>query len=89
MSSAWKITSLNEKNEREFKLSIMKNKLLHIFTLYDLKNARHGTEIWIASKNEKSGYLIQFDKRIIHTHRNSECIRQLLEKIDAREEVFH
>lgn len=88
MSSTWKITSLNERNEQKFMLSIRKNKLLHIFTLYDLKNARDKTEIWIASKNQKSGYLIQFNKKILHTHGNSECLPQLLKKIDADEAKF-
>ena len=65
-----------------------KNKLLHIFTFYDLKNARDKTEIWIASRNKRSGYLIQFDKKIIHTHRNTEYLLKLLEKIDVHEAKF-
>ena len=65
-----------------------KNKLLHIFTFYDLKNARDKTEIWIASRNKRSGYLIQFDKKIIHTHGNTECLLKLLEKIDVHEAKF-
>ena len=88
MSSAWKITSLNENNEQEFILSIRKNKLLHIFTLFDLKNARDKTKIWIASRNQRKGYLIQFDKKIIHTHGSNECVPKLLEKIDAHEAKF-
>jgi hypothetical protein len=32
----WKTTSLNEGNEQEFLFSLKKNKLLHIFTFYDL-----------------------------------------------------
>jgi hypothetical protein len=43
MSNVWKISSLNESNEQEFMLSIKENKLLHIFTLSDLKNAREKT----------------------------------------------
>ena len=74
MSSMWKITSLNKGNEQEFLFSLKKNKLLHIFTLFDLKNARDKTEVWIASSNKRSGYLIQFDKKIIHTHGNTECL---------------
>jgi GNAT superfamily N-acetyltransferase len=88
MSSMWKITSLNEGNEQEFLFSLKKDKLLHIFTFYDLKNARDKTEIWIASKKKGSGYLIQFDKKIIHTHGNSECLPQLLKKIDVHEAKF-
>ena len=88
MSSTWKTTSLNERNQQKFMLSIKKNKLLHIFTLYDLKNARAKTEIWIASRNNRMGYLIQFDKKIVHTHGNSECVPKLLEKIDADEAKF-
>jgi GNAT superfamily N-acetyltransferase len=88
MSSAWKIASLNENNEQEFMLSIRKNKLLHIFTLFDLKNKRDKTEIWIASRNQRKGYLIQFDKKIIHTHGNSECLPQLPKKIDVHEAKF-
>lgn len=88
MPSTWKITALNEDNEQEFRYSLGKNKLLHIFTLYDLKNARERTEIWIASKNQRNGYLIQFDKKIVHTHGDSECLPHLLEKIDAREAKF-
>jgi GNAT superfamily N-acetyltransferase len=88
MSSAWKITSLNENNEQEFMLSIRKNKLLHIFTLFDLKKARDKTEIWIASRNQRKGYLIQFDKKIIHTHGDSECLPQLLKKINVQEAKF-
>lgn len=88
MPSTWKITALNEDSEQKFMRSIRKNKLLHIFTLYDLKNAREKTEIWIASKNQRSGYLIQFDKKIVHTHGDSECLPHLLEKIDVREAKF-
>ncbi len=88
MTSAWKITSLNENNEQKFMVSIRKNKLLHIFTLFDLKNARDKTEIWIASKNKRNGYLIQFDKKIIHTHGDSGCLPRLLKKIDAHEAKF-
>lgn len=88
MPSTWKITALNEDSEQKFMRSIRKNKLLHIFTLYDLKDAREKTEIWIASKNQRSGYLIQFDKKIVHTHGDSECLPHLLEKIDVREAKF-
>ena len=88
MPKAWKITSLNKCNEQEFMLSIRENKLLHIFTLFDVKNAREKTEIWIATSNKRSGYLIQFDKKIIHTHGDNECLPQLLEKIDAQEAKF-
>ncbi len=88
MSNAWKIVSLNKDNEHEFMLSIRENKLLHIFTLFDLKNARDKTEIWIATCNKRRGYLIQFDKKIIHTHGDSECLPQLLKKIDAQEAKF-
>ncbi len=88
MSSMWKTTSLNEGNEQEFLFFLKKDKLLHIFTFYDLRNARDKTEIWIASRNKRSGYLIQFDKKIIHTHGNSECLPQLLKKIDAHEAKF-
>jgi GNAT superfamily N-acetyltransferase len=88
MSNAWKIASLNKDNEQEFMLSIRKNKLLHIFTLFDVKNARDKTEIWIATCNKRSGYLIRFDKKIIHTHGDSECLPQLLKKIDTQEAKF-
>ena len=88
MPKAWKITSLNKCNEQEFMLSIRENKLLHIFTLFDVKNARDKTEIWIASRNQRKGYLIQFDKKIIHTHGDSECLPHLLKKIDAQEAKF-
>ena len=46
MSSMWKTTSLNEGDEQEFLFFLKKDKLLHIFTFYDLKNARGKTEIW-------------------------------------------
>jgi len=88
MSSLWKIASLDEKDEKEFLFSLKKNKLLHIFTLLDLKNAKDKTEIWVASKKNGSAYLIQFDKKIIHTHGNGEGLPKLLEKINAHEAKF-
>jgi hypothetical protein len=88
MLDMWKIAALNEDNEQEFRFSLGKNKLLHIFTLSDLKNARDKTEIWIATKNQKNGCLIQFDKKIIHTHGDRESLPDLLEKIDVSEAKF-
>lgn len=79
---------MNEKNEKEFLFSLKKNKLIHIFTLFDLKNARSKTEIWIATRSQESGYLIQFDRKIIHTHGNSECICELLANINLHEAKF-
>ena len=69
-------------------LSLKKDKLLHIFTFFDLKNAKDKTEIWIATKNRRNGYLIQYDKKIIHTHGDAECLPQLFKRIDAAEAKF-
>lgn len=62
-----KVVPLEEVNEKQFFDFLDKERILHIFTIYDLKFMREKTRVWVAFKDgEICGYLFEFDKRIVH-----------------------
>jgi len=84
-----KITSIDEVNENLFLNFLYKNKILHFYTIYDLKFQRDKTKIWIAFENsEILGYILEYDRKIIQTHGNSKSIEALMNYIDLNECIF-
>jgi len=73
------IVPLEEANESRFVSFLERDKILHVFTLYDMRKFRDRTRIWIAFKNnEILGYLFVFNDLIINTHGAPETMRELL-----------
>jgi len=89
MTSTWKVNPIEKANEKQFLNFLNKDRILHIFTIYDLKHMRDKTRVWAAFKdNEIRGYLFEFDKRIVHTHGAAESVAKLLHCIDLDEPVM-
>jgi len=89
MKSSLKTIPIEETNEKEFFNFLNKDKILHIFTIYDLKNMRDKTRVWLALKDKEiCGYLFEFDKRIVHTHGTIESLTKLLSCIDLDDPVM-
>ena len=81
-----KVLPFEEIDEMEFFKFLYKDKVLHIFTIYDLRYERDKTKVWVAFENDKMcGYLFEFDKRIVHTHGAVESLPKLLDCIDLDE----
>lgn len=80
---------LEEVDERRFLDFLGKERILHIFTIYDLKYMREKTEVWVASRDDGIvGYLLEFDKRVIHMHGDAETVVRLLPSVNLDEPVF-
>lgn len=89
MPSSLRVILIEKANENRFFDFLDKDRILHVFTIYDMKYMREKTEVWAAFKNEEiCGYLFEFDKRIVHTHGNVESMTRLLDCIDLDEPVF-
>ncbi len=89
MHSSLRIYPIEKINEKVFLDFLGRDKILHIFTIYDLKYMRDKTKVWIAFKNEEiHGYIFEFDNRIVHTHGTVESIAKLLDCIDLDEVTF-
>jgi GNAT superfamily N-acetyltransferase len=85
----WKVIPLRRGDEEKFLIFVNKNKILHVFTIYDLRNMRDRTPIWVAYENDEiRGYVFEFDRRIVHTHGTPGSMRRLLAYIDLDEPVF-
>ncbi len=81
--------SLNETNEEQFLDFLNRDRVLHFFTIYDLKYLRDKTQVWIALDDGKvRGYVFEFDERIVHTHGDIESIANLMDCINVVEPVF-
>ena len=75
-----------EVDEAEFFRFLYRDKVLHIFTIYDLQCERDKTKVWVAFKNNRiCGYLFEFNKRIVHTHGAAESLTKLLHRVDLDE----
>jgi len=69
-----RVVSLKETNEGQFLDFLNRDRVLHIFTIYDLKYLRDKTQVWIALDGKVRGYMFEFDERIVHTHGDMESI---------------
>lgn len=84
-----KIFSIEEIDEGFFLDFLCSDKILHFFTIYDLKYERDRTKLWVALEGgEVLGYILVFDGRIVHTHGDVRCINVLMNFVDLRECVF-
>lgn len=84
-----RIVSIDEVDEDFFLNYLYSDKILHFFTIYDLKFERDKTKVWIALEDEEiSGYIFEFDRRIVHTHGSVGSIEALMPCIDLEEYVF-
>ncbi len=55
------------------------DRLSHFFTIYDLQYMRDKTQIWVAISNNKIiGYMIEYNKRILHLRGQQRCVIPLL-----------
>jgi len=89
MRGAWKVISIERANEKQFLNFLERNRILHIFTIYDLKYMRDKTRVWAAFKDgDICGYLFEFDRRIVHTRGTIESVAKLLHCIDLDEPVL-
>ena len=80
---------LGKEYEERFRDYLNKDRVLHIFTIYDLGFLREKTKVWLAlGSDEIVGYLFEYDKRIVHARGASEGINDLLQFIDLDEAVF-
>ncbi|MCW4020040.1 MAG: GNAT family N-acetyltransferase [Candidatus Bathyarchaeota archaeon] len=76
-------------DEKKFLDYLDKNRVLHVFTIYDLKYMREKMRVWVAFRNCKvTGYLLQFDKKIIHTHGDEDGMAELLRFVEPDEPAF-
>ena len=83
------IVPLEDMDERLFLNYLNKDRIRHIFTLCDLKNIHEKTRVWVALRNtEVTGYIFEYDNRIVHTHGDPKNIPELLSKIDLDEPVL-
>jgi len=89
MPSTWKVISIEKADEKRFLKFLDGDRILHIFTIYDMTFMRDKTRVWASFKDDEiCGYLFEFDKRIVHTHGTIECITKLLRYIDLDEPVL-
>lgn len=89
MQESVRVVFIENGDEDWFLNFLGKDKVLHVFTISDLKYLREKTRVWAAFKNDSIwGYLFEFDKRIIHTHGTMDSIVSLLGRIDLNEPTF-
>jgi len=89
MRSKWEVVRIGNANIKQFLGFLEDDKILHIFTIYDLKFMRDKTRVWVAFRNAKiGGYLFEFDKKIVHTHGTVESVNKLLDYIGLDEPVL-
>ena len=89
MRSSLRAIPIEKINAKQFLNFLDKDRILHIFTIYDLGYIRDKTKVWATFENEEiCGYLLEFDKRIVHTHGDVKSVTKLLYCIDLDEPVF-
>jgi len=89
MKTSFRVLPLEKADERRFLDFLDKDRILHIFTIYDLKYMREKTEVWVAlGDDEIVGYLLEFDKRIIQTRGDAKTVARLLPFVDLDEPVL-
>ena len=89
MQTGIKVVPLEESDESMFINFLEKDKILHIFTIYDLRNFKDKTKVWIAFKNnEICGYVFIFNDSIVHTHGATEGVKELLGYVTLETATF-
>jgi len=88
MKTSFRVLPLEKVDEKRFLDFLHKDRVLHIFTIYDLKYMREKTEVWVALRDDAIvGYLLEFDKRIVHARGDPETVARLLPFVDLDEPV--
>jgi GNAT superfamily N-acetyltransferase len=83
------VVPLENMDEKKFLEFLEKDRVLHIFTIYDLTQKRDKTKIYVALGNKQiSGYLFEYDKRIVHIHGDPETASKLIPFISLDEPMF-
>jgi len=81
---------LNENIERGLFEFMNRDTISHFYAIYDLKHLREKAQAWVALSNNKiAGYLMEYDKRILATRGNEECIPSLLKNTDLTTPIFN
>jgi len=89
MQKPIKIVPLEDIDEKSFYNYLDKDRIRHIFTIYDLKNMREKTRVWVALRNsEITGYLFEFERRFVHTHGDPESVSKLIGQTELDEPVL-
>jgi GNAT superfamily N-acetyltransferase len=89
MRESIQVIPLEDTDEQPFMKYINEDRIRHIFTLCDLRNAREKTRVWVALRGiEVVGYVFEYDRRIVHTHGNPNIVPELLNKIELDEPVL-
>ncbi|MDH5795078.1 MAG: GNAT family N-acetyltransferase [Candidatus Bathyarchaeota archaeon] len=89
MKTSFRVLPLGKVDEKQFLDFLHKDRVLHIFTIYDLKYMREKTEVWVALRDDAIvGYLLEFDKRIVQTRGDAETVAGLLPFADLDEPVL-
>ena len=89
MKAPVRVGPLDKESEQRFFDFLDRDRILHIFTIYDLKHMQEKTDVWVAFRgNEIIGYVFEFDSRIVHTHGDVGSITDLLRFISLDEPVF-
>ena len=79
MQRSLRVLPLERVDEKQFLDFVHEDRVLHIFTIYDLIHMREKTEVRVALRDDEiSGYILEFDKRIIHTRGDVETVAKLL-----------
>jgi hypothetical protein len=89
VQASFRVFPLERVDEELLLGSLDEDRVLHIFTIYDLKYMRDRTEVWVALRHDEiGGYLMEFDKRIVYTHGDPGCVAGLLRFVGLDETRF-
>jgi GNAT superfamily N-acetyltransferase len=89
MQHSMRVVPLENMDEKRLLDFLEKDRVLHIFTIYDLTRRRDKTKVYVALRNEQiSGYLFEYDKRIVHIHGDRETASKLILLISLDEPIF-
>lgn len=89
MQGSARTVLLEKMDEERFLRFLNEDRVRHIFAIYDLKNAREKTKFWVSFQNDEiTGFLFEYDEKIIHTHGTPESVCRLLDFAKINEPVF-
>jgi len=84
------VVLLDKSVEKELFEFMNQDRIRNFWGVYDLKHARDKTRTWAAFHNKNVvGYLVEHEKRILHTRGNAECVAPLLKKTDLTTPRFN
>jgi len=89
MENSVRVVSIEDLERDRFLDFLCRDKVLHVFTIYDLTCMGEKCKVWAAFTNEHvCGYLFEFNQEIIRTHGTADSISRLLHLSDLREPTF-